>query len=133
MKMCEMIIDDRGRKCGRRAEIKRIMVRGPGFKTPEPRFACGRCRGEEKTVVKPQRAKALRPLCPVCTKWEGCVSGICHACQNALSYHCRTYPDRLPLAGTVAQRALKHIRPESVAGFKQGTTILYLKGLLGAS
>jgi hypothetical protein len=133
MKMCELIIDDRGRKCGRRTDVERIMVRGPGFTISEPRLVCGRCRGVDRTVTAPQRKQATRPLCPVCMKWEACKSGICHACQNALSYHCRTYPDRLPLAGTIGRKALAHIRPGSVAGFKQGTTILYLKGLLGAS
>ncbi len=66
-------------------------------------------------------------------KWEACASGICHACQNALSYHCRFHPERLPVTGTIGQKALVHIRPESVAGLKQGAIIMRLKGMLDAS
>jgi len=47
-----------------------------------------------------------------------------------LSYHCRTYPDRLPLAGTIGRKALAHILPEAVAEFKQGAIILRLRGKL---
>ena len=131
MKMCELIIDDRGRACGRRTDVERVMVRGPGFTIPEPRLVCGRCRGVVRApvVVTPSK-RPVRPPCPVCAKWPVGRSGICRACRNALSYHCRTYPDRLPLAGTIGRKALAHIRPEAVAEFKQGAIILRLRGKL---
>jgi len=133
MPQCELVIDDRGHKCGRRMDVKRIMVRGPGFTIPEARLVCGRCRGEARPpVVAPPPPPTTRPPCPVCNKRTASKTGVCYNCRMALVFHCRTYPDRLPNKGTLSRQALEHIRPKWAARLKQGAIILRMRRHLDA-
>jgi hypothetical protein len=133
MPQCELVIDDRGHKCGRRTDVERIMVRGPGFTIPEPRLVCGRCRGEERPpVVAPPPPPATRPPCPVCARRTASKTGVCYNCRMALVFHCRTYPERLPTEGTLSRQALEHIRPKWAARLKQGAIILRMRRQLDA-
>ena len=130
MPQCELIIDDRGRACGRRTDVERVMVRGPGFTIPEPRLVCGRCRGEERPpVVAPPRDDP-RPACPVCGKQRASRTGVCYNCRMALVWHARTYPDRIPRRGTVSRQALEAIDPRAAAFLKQGPIILRMQAAL---
>ncbi len=133
MPQCELVIDDRGRACGRRTDVERVMVRGPGFTVSEPRLVCGRCRGEERPpVVAPPPPPTTRPPCPVCARRTASRTGVCYNCRMALVFHCRTYPDRLPNKGTLSRQALEHIRPKWAAQLKQGPIILRMRRQLDA-
>ena len=133
MPQCELVIDDRGRACGRRTDVERVMVRGPGFTIPEPRLVCGRCRGEERPpVVAPPPPPTTRPPCPVCARRTASKTGVCYACRMALVFHCRTYPDRLPSEGTLSRQALKHINIFRAEELKQGPIILRMRRQLDA-
>ena len=133
MPQCELIIDDRGRACGRRTDVERVMVRGPGFTIPGPGLVCGRCRGEERPpVVAPPPPPTTRPPCPVCARRTASRTGVCYNCRMALVFHCRTYPDRLPNKGTLSRQALEHIRPKWAAQLKQGPIILRMRRQLDA-
>lgn len=126
--ICEIIVDDRGGRCGRRSDVKRTMVRGPGFTIAETRLVCGRCRGEERPpLAVPPKPPTIRPPCPVCSARTSSKTGICHNCRMALDFHCRKNPHRLPRAGTRSRMALAHIRPAEVAKMKQGKVMLRLK------
>ena len=131
MPQCELVVDDRGRACGRRTDVERVMVRGPGFTVSEPRLVCGRCRGEERPpVVAPPPPPTTRPPCPVCARRTASRTGVCYNCRMALVFHCRTYPDRLPNKGTLSRQALEHIRPKWAAQLKQGPIILRMQTAL---
>ena len=133
MPQCELVIDSRGRACGRRTDVERVMVRGPGFTIPEPRLVCGRCRGEDRPpVVAPPPPPTTRPPCPVCARRTASRTGVCYNCRMALVFHCRTYPDRLPNKGTLSRQALEHIRPKWAAQLKQGPIILRMRRQLDA-
>jgi len=130
---CELVVDERGRRCGRRIGLQRMMVRGPGFTIAESRLVCGHCRGEEMPpLVAPEPPPLIRPPCPVCARRTAGKTGVCYACRMALVFHCRTYPERLPTEGTLSRQALEHIRPEWAARLKQGPIILRMRRQLDA-
>ena len=133
MPQCELVIDDRGHKCGRRMDVKRIMVRGPGFTIPEARLVCGRCRGEARPpVVAPPPPPTTRPPCPVCNKRTSTKTGICYNCRMALVFHCKRNPHRLPVKGTLSRGALEHINVFRAEELKQGDIILRMRRQLDA-
>jgi hypothetical protein len=130
---CELVVDERGRRCGRRIGIQRVMVRGPGFTIAEPRLVCGHCRGEEMPpLVAPEPPPLIRPPCPVCARRTASKTGVCYACRMALVFHCRTYPDRLPSEGTLSRQALAHINIFRAEELKQGAIILRMREQLDA-
>ena len=132
MPPCELTINKQGAKCGRVAGVERVPVTGPGFRFPEKRWACARCRGEEVVLQVPvavpgTRYKPRRPLCTVCEKRERTPCGLCYGCRNTLSNHARDFPNRLPQTWSLTHRALMAVNLEIARTYKHGAVILRMR------
>jgi len=135
MPICMMIVNGAGARCGRLAGVEKVKVRGPGFRVPETRWACARCRGEEIAVVAPEipdgaRDSRIGPRCGACLSHRAGPSGVCPSCRSAMNFHARENPSRPPRHGSKARRAIQVAKPEVVAGYKYGDVILRIQAEL---
>lgn len=128
MSRCQALTHGGG-MCGRLAGLEMVMVRGPGFRFPERRLYCARCRGEEVRLRAPAPDQP-RPTCQACDERPATPSGVCYNCWMVLVFHAKHSPHRIPTRGTKTRAALEVIRVESVRKYKHGAAILALRARL---
>jgi len=121
-------------QCGSCVSLARVLVTGPGWRVPETRLWCAKCRGEPAPALTAPAIETLPPAtardtppCRGCGEHPRIRGGLCRRCDRLLVVWAAKYPGRVPGADTLTGRALVAITPSVLARRKRGQAMLWLQ------